>query len=79
VGLVIVESFLIGVGGGFFGIILGIVLVSIARPLLGIPLAVTPILAVQAAVFAMVVGALGGIYPAWEASKLDPIQAISKE
>lgn len=77
--LVMIESFLVGVGGAIFGIILGMAVVEVAKPLLGLPLAVTPGLVFKATLFAIVVGVIGGIYPAWEASKLDPIQAISKE
>jgi len=77
--LVMIESFLVGIGGAIFGIKLGLVVVEIAKPLLGLPLAVTPGLAFEATAFAIIVGLIGGIYPAWEASKLDPIQAISKE
>ena len=78
--LVMYESILIGIGGAFFGIVFGWIAVEIAKPILGISvMTVTPSLMFWATLFAVVVGVIGGVYPAWEASKLDPIEAISGE
>ncbi len=76
--LVMYESILIGILGGIIGVTLGWIAVQIAKPLLGISImTVTPSLAIQATLFAIIVGVIGGIYPAWETSRLDPIKAMS--
>lgn len=78
--LVMYESICIGIFGGVIGVTLGWLAVQIAKPLLGISImTVTPMLALQATMFAIIVGVIGGIYPAWEASRLDPIEAMSEE
>jgi putative ABC transport system permease protein len=42
-------------------------------------MAVTPRLAVGAIVFATFLGMLAGVYPAWRASRLNPVQALRTE
>ena len=74
--LVISESIILGAVGGTIGIAAGYVLVEIAKPTLGFPMQVTPTLALTAFLLASFLGLIGGLYPAYRASRLNPIEAI---
>ena len=74
--LVISESIVLGAGGGIAGIIIGTVLVEVAKPILGFPMQVSITLAATAFALAVSLGLIGGLYPAYKASRLNPIEAI---
>jgi putative ABC transport system permease protein len=76
--MVLLESIFIGVLGGLLGIGLGFI-ASFGLHLAGLTAKVTLELVLQAFVFALVLGLAGGIYPAYRASKMDPIQALREE
>jgi putative ABC transport system permease protein len=73
------EAFMISVMGGIGGVLLSIVGSSLIEGLIGWTLT----LPVQAALLAIVcsgaVGVFFGFYPAWRASRLDPIAALRSE
>lgn len=79
----LLESLLIGLLGGILGAALGTAvaaainfyIVQIADQGTGIFL-VTPRLVAAALVFATLLGGVSGIWPAWRASLLDPVQAL---
>lgn len=79
------ESTVIGVFGGLIGLALGwgmaVILNAAASPSLGGTelWVVTPRLAITVIVFATVLGAAAGLYPAWNASRLDPVKALRSE
>jgi putative ABC transport system permease protein len=79
------ESTVIGLFGGLLGLILGWGMASLlnaaASPALGGTelWVITPRLAVIVVVFATVLGAVAGLYPAWNASRLDPVKALRSE
>lgn len=79
------ESALIGLLGGLTGLVLGtgmafMLNANVAAVLGGTNLfTVTPRLAIIALVFAMLLGAFGGLYPAWSAARLDPVKALRSE
>lgn len=78
---ILAESTVIGVLGGFLGLGAGLLLLK----LLGVvaPLESPPVVELSAILisvgFATVVGVLSGLYPAWRASRLDPICALRYE
>lgn len=78
---ILTESMLMSMLGGLVGILLGGLgaLGLIMATEGAIPVAVTPGLAASGLMFALVLGAVGGIYPAWQASKVDPVEALRYE
>ena len=77
--LVMYESIMLGIGGGIIGIIFGYIVVQLSKGYLGIPMTVTLPTATLAFIFAIAVGAVGGMYPAWKVSNLDPLEALRSE
>lgn len=82
-GMILRESLLLGVLGGLCGMALGVLLgVGVAR-MPGIAQAFTPVfqpgLFLQAAGVSLVAGALGGLYPAWRATRMHPAEALRYE
>ena len=84
--LFLVDSGLMGLIGGVLGLILGSTLSLLGSRLLGPSLGVgsfTPIidgwLVGGVLVFSFVLGALSGVWPAWRASRLNPVDALATE
>ena len=82
-GMILQESLVLGAAGGVCGILLGLGLARLLRLVPGTfgamgPL-YTPQLFAQAIVVAAVAGVVGGLYPAWRATRLRPIEALRYE
>ncbi len=81
--LILGEALALGVGGGVLGMVLGFALIEMANqtPAVASMLqaSVTPSLLGQAMGTALALGAIGGLYPAWRASKLEPVEAMRYE
>jgi ABC-type lipoprotein release transport system permease subunit len=81
--MILGESLLLASIGGVIGSLLGIGLVKLinATPALSSLLIgqFSPDLFVMAGVTALALGALGGLYPAWRAARLQPVEALRYE
>jgi putative ABC transport system permease protein len=81
--MILKESLVLGIVGGVCGIPLGLGLgglIGMAEIWGGAigPL-YTPRLFVQAVGVAMIAGVVGGLYPAWRAANLQPVEALRYE
>ncbi len=89
--LFLAESGFYGLAGGFLGVVAGFLFSYAAAPyisqneftaFLGSEQTVRlfdPLITVEALAFSVAVAVLSGIYPAWKASRLSPVEAISYE
>ena len=78
----LVESFLVTMLGGVLGVLVGIGATEIAERFeIGgdNPYSVTPFWVLVSLVVAGLTGIVAGVYPAWRASSLDPIEALRHE
>lgn len=80
----LIESGFIGLVGGIMGVILGSALALVVGPFsksAGFTLNITiePLVILLGLAFAFIVGIIAGILPAWQASKLKPIDALRYE
>ena len=75
----LIEAVTLSMIGGTIGIIMGMTFSFSVAFLKGVP-AVTPFLWIAIAfVSSAIIGVISGFYPAWKASKLDPIDALRYE
>jgi len=78
--MVMKESLVLSAVGGVVGILLGMGLGSLFPLLLAMLVPVySGELLVRALVVALVLGSVAGVYPAWWASRLDPLEALRYE
>ena len=78
---ILAESTVIGIIGGFLGLGAGVVLLDLLGRVapLDSPPVIEPSAILISVGFATAVGVLSGLYPAWRASRLDPIAALRYE
>jgi putative ABC transport system permease protein len=75
----LVESSLLTVTGGVLGSVLGLVGAVLIQAFAGWPTAVHPLMLAAALLVALAVGIGFGLYPAWHAAGLDPVEALRRE
>jgi ABC-type antimicrobial peptide transport system permease subunit len=83
VGMILGEALVLAAAGGGLGVALGLGLIALTKLspaveslLQGV---VTPSVLMQGMGIALVLGAIGGLYPAWRAAQLAPIEAMRYE
>jgi putative ABC transport system permease protein len=81
--MILRESLLLGTVGGICGIILGLALgrlIGLAEGMWGsLELSYTPGIFAQAVLVALIAGVAGGLYPAWRATRMRPVEALRYE
>ncbi len=75
----LVESSLLTAAGGVLGAVLGIAGAVVIHRFAGWPTAIAPVLLLLALGMAVLVGVGFGFYPAWHASRLEPMEALRRE
>lgn len=70
------EAAVLSAVGGIIGIALAAVIVSVIADMLHWPASVSADVVIIASGFSALVGMLFGLWPAWKASQLDPIEAL---
>ena len=75
----LIESIVLCLAGGILGILLGHGAALLIESQLNWPIESSPTAVVAAVAVAAFVGVVFGFYPAWKASKLDPIEALRYE
>ncbi len=77
--LFLMESFAISVAGGIIGIIVGIAIAHLVAASAGWETVVTPISVILSSTVSVAVGLASGLYPALQAARLNPIDALRWE
>jgi putative ABC transport system permease protein len=72
----LIQSLLITTVGGLAGVLIGTALTSTVEKLMMFPAYVTPGIFLLGLATASLVGILAGIYPAWKAARMDPVEAL---
>ena len=75
----LVETVVLSVGGGLFGVALGLAIPQIVQWYTDMPTLVTLQAPILAFTISAGIGVLFGIYPAWRASHMDPVDALRHE
>jgi putative ABC transport system permease protein len=73
------ESIFLSGSGGMIGIIVGILISRVLCAFIDIPSLISVEAITLGAVFAIGVGLIFGVYPAWKAASIDPIEALRYE
>ncbi|KAF0134396.1 MAG: macrolide transport system ATP-binding/permease protein [Candidatus Saganbacteria bacterium] len=73
------ESIIICTFGGIFGILIGVIISWAISFFAGWAIVISSWSIILAFSFSLVIGLIFGLWPAWEASKLQPIQALRYE
>jgi ABC-type antimicrobial peptide transport system permease subunit len=76
---ILIESIIMAGSGGLLGVMLGAALTVALTALFGVTLRVTAFYVLLSVFVSGAVGVVSGWYPAWKASKLDPIVALRAE
>jgi putative ABC transport system permease protein len=76
---VIIESMIMAGAGGGIGVLLGASLTGILTAVFNVTLRVTPLYVFLSVFCSGMVGMISGAYPAYKASRLDPIVALRSE
>ena len=75
----LIEAVMVTAIGGVFGVLTGFAVAWLIALLIGFPLLFSLGSAVLGVSVSSVVGVISGLWPAWRAARLDPIEALRAE
>jgi putative ABC transport system permease protein len=75
----LIEAVTVTVIGGAFGVLAGFALAYLLSSLMGFPLLLSTSSAVLGVTVSSLVGIISGLWPAWRAAQLNPIEALRAE
>jgi putative ABC transport system permease protein len=75
----LIEAVTLSAVGGVIGVLLGSGLTVLLRYGIGVPAALSAFWIVTALVMCAMIGIVFGVYPAWKAAGLDPVEALRYE
>ncbi len=75
----LVETVVLSVGGGLFGIALGLAIPQLVERFADMRTIVTPAAPILAFAISAGIGVIFGLYPAWRAAHMDPVDALRHE
>jgi putative ABC transport system permease protein len=75
----LVETVVLSVGGGLLGIALGLIIPIGVEYWADMPTIVTPAAPILAFLISALIGIVFGLYPAWRAANMDPVEALRHE
>lgn len=75
----LVEALVVSLIGGFLGLVISVLAVHLLQPILKMTLQISPLVAMVALGFSIVIGVVFGLYPASKASKMLPVLALRHE
>jgi len=75
----LIEAIILCSAGGFIGTIAGLIIAWVTAPILRVPFIISWKVAFIGVTFSVLVGILSGLYPAFKASRLDPIESLRYE
>jgi putative ABC transport system permease protein len=75
----LVETVVLSVGGGAMGVALGLTIPGIVEHFADMRTIVTPLAPILAFSISAAIGVIFGLYPAWRAARMDPVEALRHE
>jgi putative ABC transport system permease protein len=75
----LIECVVLSVGGGLLGVALGLALPAAVEHFADLPTIVTPAAPILAFGISAAIGVVFGLYPAWRAATMDPVEALRHE
>ncbi len=75
----LVETVVLSIGGGLLGIAVGLLIPLVVEKFAKMPTIVTPAAPLLAFAISALIGIVFGLYPAWRAANMDPVEALRHE
>ena len=75
----LIETIVLSAGGGILGVALGLVIPLVVEHFADMPTIVRPFAPVLAFGISVFIGIVFGLYPAWRAANMDPVEALRHE
>jgi putative ABC transport system permease protein len=75
----VLEAIVLCLVGGALGVLMGWFVAYLVKVLGSLPTTIAPLTVAMALIASSLVGLTFGIYPAWRASRLDPVEAMRQE